>query len=55
MKIIVPLVFMVAALVGAWFVPQNTVWGKILFYVLMGVVVLAVGDIFRVASGKGPR
>jgi len=50
------IVWLIIILVAAWFVPQETWWGKILFYVLMAMTVVCLYAIFpfvkRLILGK---
>ncbi|MBN2376655.1 MAG: hypothetical protein JXD22_09645 [Sedimentisphaerales bacterium] len=36
------IVYILIFLVIAWFIPQNVWWGKILFYILMGLIVISL-------------
>src|SRR3989304_7133907 len=38
-------VTIVAVLIGAAFVPQDRVWGKVVFWVLMAILVLAISSV----------
>ncbi len=53
------IVWLIILLAVAWFVPQNTWWGRIIFYILMAMVVICLCSIFpfmrKMIFGKSNR